>query len=95
MAILSAVDIGLLTTEQTRVHLSHDHVGVHVQLARHHCFHFLLAVLGFVDIGLLTIEQTRVHLSHDHEHVHGGIHAQLVRHQPAQPFGQARLEIVQ
>ena len=85
MAILSAVDIGLLTTEQTRVHLSHDHVGVHEQLARHHCFHFLLAFFGVVDIGLLIIEQTRVHLGHDHEHVHGGIHAQLVGHQPAQP----------
>ena len=76
--------IGLLTTEQTRVHLSHDLVGVHDQLARHHCFHFLLAFFGVVDIGLLIIEQTRVHLGHDHEHVHGGIHAQLVGQQPAQ-----------
>ena len=42
------------------------------------------AFLSVVDIGLLTIEQTRVHLGHDHEHVHGGIHAQLVGHQPAQ-----------
>ena len=81
-AIRDAV-IGLLTTEQTRVHLSHDLVGD--QLARHHCFHFLLAFFGVVDIGLLIIEQTRVHLGHDHEHVHGGIHAQLVGHQPAQP----------
>jgi len=49
------------------------------------------AILGAADIGLLTTEQTRVHLSH----VHGGVHVQLVRHQPVQPFGQARLEIAQ
>ena len=48
-----------------------------------------------VDIGLLTIEQTLVHIGHNHELVHGGVLAQLVGHQPAQPFGQARLEIVQ
>ena len=81
--------IGLLTTEQTRVHLSHDLVGD--QLARHHCFHFLLAFFGVVDIGLLIIEQTRVHLGHDHEHVHGGIHAQLVGQQPAQLWASPRL----
>ena len=88
-AILCVAVIGLLTTEQTRVHLSHDLVGD--QLARHHCFHFLLAFFGVVDIGLLIIEQTRVHLGHDHEHVHGGIHAQLVGQQPAQLWASPHL----
>ena len=49
-------------------------------------------ILGTGNIGLLTIEQTRVHLGHIVQHEHSGTHAHHVRHQPVQPFGQARLE---
>ena len=56
--ILSAADIGLLTIEQTSVHLSHDHVlgGVQAQLARHQP----VQPLDLRDIGLLAFEQALV-----------------------------------
>jgi len=72
-AILCVSVIGLLTTEQTRVHLGHDHEHVHggihaslLDISLPNCGQAL--VPGGQDIDLLTTEQVLEHGGQDRDH---------------------------